>query len=57
MYPMMPPAPPAPPAQALCPHCGQPMPASTPAQPAPPAQMSAAPVKQNQSWRDKPPLL
>jgi hypothetical protein len=51
--------------QATCPHCGQPMVASTPAQDAPkdvsadrgPAPVMPAPAKTNESWRDRPPLL
>jgi hypothetical protein len=51
--------------QATCPHCGQPMVASTPAQDAPkdvsadrgPAPVMPPPAKTNESWRDRPPLL
>lgn len=43
-----------------CPHCGQPMPASTPAAgPLVTAPLAnAAPAKkQNETWHDRPPLL
>ena len=69
MYPMFPPTPPAPPvAQPKpCPHCGKLIPACD-ADPkgcgtgeatdaAPPAQPSAAPKKQNETRRDREPLL
>ena len=51
--------------QATCPNCGQPLPGGTPAQDEPkdvsadrgPAPTMPAPTKQNESWRDRPPLL
>jgi hypothetical protein len=67
MYPMSLPTPPAP-KPASCPHCGKLIPAcdadlngcgtgeAKEAAPAP-APPSAPPVKQNQSWRDREPLL
>jgi hypothetical protein len=53
-----------PPVLRLCPHCGQPMVASTPAQDAPkdvsadrgPAPVMPAPTKQK-TWRDEPGML
>lgn len=50
------------PKQALCPHCGQPMIASTPAAgpvvAAPAAPPKALPPKKaNETWHDRPPLL
>lgn len=44
------------PQPATCPHCGQPMPASTPAADPVPAK-AAPPQKVNETWHDRPPLL
>lgn len=45
------------PKQALCPHCGAPMIASTPAAgPAAPAK-AAPPKKVNETWHDRPLMI